>query len=87
MLGLRVRGRDRVRHIGRGCWFGPKNQKLSHGGSVLVGGERAHAPLVHRCPPTEFIRPARSGEAHRAGVLLWAKKLKTQPRGLGFGRW
>ena len=30
---------------------------------------------------------ARSGEAHRAGVLVWAKKPKTEPWGLGFGRW
>ena len=30
---------------------------------------------------------ARSGEVHRAGVMVWAKKPKTQPQGLGFGRW
>ena len=52
--------------------MGRRGGNVGRGGRVCAGAEGGRV---------------RSGEAHRAGVLVWAKKLKTEPQGLSFGRW
>ena len=74
----------------RGGLFGVKNQKPSRGGSVLASEMRAGLILGRRDPiGAGYVEVEVLGghdRVRREGRLIWGKKPKTEPWGLGFGQ-